>query len=317
MTELRHLLRSNLKFKHLQMLVAISDRLHIGRVAEHMHLSQPAISKSLAELESIVGAQLFERTSSGLVETSQGAVFAQYARMALAQVARLGDDLQAAQLGKAGTIHIGTVSAASRLVFVAIELFKRQSPSTTVRLEEGLMESLVERLRLGELDLVIVRVDTVADRSGLILEPIYDDAVVAVAAPDSPLASQPDLRWADLANHPWVLPPPDTFSRRRYEDALRQHGVGLPKDLVETASFLAMIMLTRERHGVCAMSEGLARYFERIGVFAILPLAAVSMRSAVGMVRLEERQHRPATELFAKCFTQAVRLELPERSLIP
>ena len=93
MAELRHLLRSNLKFKHLQLIVAISDRLHIGRVAEHLHLSQPAVSKSLAEFESIVDAQLFERRSSGLVETPQGKVFVRYARQALAQVGRLGDAL--------------------------------------------------------------------------------------------------------------------------------------------------------------------------------------------------------------------------------
>ena len=317
MGELRQLLRSNLKFKHLNLLVAISERLHIGRVAEHLHLSQPAISKSLAELESIVGAQLFERTSSGLIETPAGKAFVQYAREALAQLSRLDDDLQAAQRGQAGTIEVGAVSACLRPVSLTIELLKRRSPSTTVRLEEALMEVLIERLRLGALDLAIVRVETLPDRNGLEIVPVYEDAVVVVTSPHSPLAKLPHLTWAELEGHPWVLPPPDTFSRRRYEDALRQNGLPLPTDLVETASFLSMLMLTRERNGICAMSEGLARYCERLGLFCVLPLPAVSMHSSVGIVRLEGRRRRPAALLFAECFRQAARNELPERSLIP
>jgi len=111
--QLSRLLRSNVKFRHLQLIVSISERLHIGRVAEHLSLSQPAVSKSLAEIESIVGSQLFERTPSGLIETREGKVFAEYAREALAQLGRLGDDLEAAQLGHAGTIVVGSVVAVS------------------------------------------------------------------------------------------------------------------------------------------------------------------------------------------------------------
>ena len=131
MSELRQLLRSNLKFKHLQLLVAISERLHIGRVAEHLSLSQPAVSKTLAELESLIGAQLFERTPGGLIETPEGKVFVRYAREALAHVGRVGEDLEAAKLGHAGRIHVGSVTAASRLVPLTIELLKQRSPHTT------------------------------------------------------------------------------------------------------------------------------------------------------------------------------------------
>lgn len=296
--------------------MAISEHLHIGRVAEHLSLSQPAVSKALAEIESLVGAQLFERTPSGVIETPQGKLFVQYAREALAQVGRLGDDLEAAKLGHAGTIHVGSVTAASRLVPLTIELLKQRSPHTTVRLDEGLMEPLIHGLRLGELDIVIVRVDTIPDPAGLALESVYQDAVVLVTTPGSPVLSERNLTWNALAKYPWVLPPPDSSSRRRYDEALRQHGLGLPEDLVETGSFLAMLTLTRERGGICGMSEALARYCQRLEVLEILPLPPLTLGSPVGIARLEGRRQRPAALLFSECFKQAVQTELPERLVI-
>jgi DNA-binding transcriptional LysR family regulator len=314
--QLSRLLRSNLKFKHLQLLVSISERLHIGRVAEHLSLSQPAVSKSLAEIESIVGSQLFERTPSGLIETPEGKVFVLYARAALAQLGRLGDDLEAAHLGHAGTIQVGSVTAGSRLVPLAIELLKQRSPNTTVRLDEGLMEPLIHGLRLGELDLVIARVDTIPDPTGLALESVYQDSIVLVTAPGSSVLSQRKLTWSSLAQYPWVLPPPDSASRRRYDEALRQHGVGLPKDLVETGSFLAMLTLTRERSGICGMSEALARYCQRLGMLEILPLPPLALGSPVGIARLAGRRQRPAALLFSECFKEAVQMALPDRLVI-
>src|SRR5215470_1853489 len=97
--DLGQLLRSNTKFKHLRIVVAISERSHIGRVAELMHLSQPAVSKSLAEIESLLGVRLFDRTPSGLVETPQGKIFVEFAREMLSRSGRLGEELAALQLG--------------------------------------------------------------------------------------------------------------------------------------------------------------------------------------------------------------------------
>ncbi|MEI7784854.1 MAG: LysR substrate-binding domain-containing protein [Betaproteobacteria bacterium] len=304
-------MRSNTKFKHLQLVVAISERLHIGRVAEFLHLSQPAVSKSLAEIESLIGAQLFERTPSGLVETAQGSLFVRYARETLAQLGRVADDLAAARSGLAGTIHIGSMITASLLVPLSVKLLKERSPNTTVRIEDGLIEPLMEKLDLGQLDLVIVRLDTIPNPTGLLLETLYQDAVVVVAAPDSQLVQQPNLQWQQLGALPWVLPPPGTSSRRRYEDAIRQHGMEAPKDLVETASFLSMVTLTRERQGLCLLPEALARYFEKAGLVSILALPSVTLGSPIGIARMQDRRERPGVTLFAECFREAVRTELP------
>ena len=138
-----------------------------------------------------------------------------------------------------------------------------------------------------------------------------------VTTPDSPVLSEPNLTWSALAKYPWVLPPPDSESRRRYVEALRQNGIGLPSDRVETGSFLAMLTLTRERSGICGMSQTLARYCQRLGLLEILPLPPLTQGSAVGIARLEGRRQRRAAQLFSECFKEAVQRELPDRLVIP
>ncbi|MBK9609376.1 MAG: LysR family transcriptional regulator [Betaproteobacteria bacterium] len=309
MRELSQLLRSNTKFKHLQLVVAVSDRLHIGKVAEQMHLSQPTVSKTLAEIESLVGVRLFERTPAGLVETPQGKAFTQFAREMLVRIGRMGEGVSAAQLGYAGTVTVGAqISGTAVLVPMAVKLLKQKSPGTTVRLDDGLIEPLMEKLRFGESDLVIGRVDAIQDTTGIAVETLYQDVVVAVAAPKAAVARKRRLEWLDLADCPWILPPPESSARRRIDDEARQLGLPIPKDLVETGSFLAMLMLLRERDCVCLFPEHLAKYCEAALLVKVLPLPPIHMGSPIGIARLEGRRPRPAIALFMECLREASKL---------
>lgn len=308
MAELAHLLRSNAKFKHLQLLAAIGDMLHVGQVADRLHLSQPAVSKALAELESLVGAKLFQRTSRGLVATEQGKLFVQFARETLARLDRLAEDSMDAQLGLGGTIHVGSLTTATALLVpLSIGLLKQSAPTTTVRIDDGLMEPLLERLRLGELDLVIGRLDAVPEVTGLALESLYLDEVVAVVSYDSPLAQQRDISWSRLAEHPWTLPPAGSFVRSRFDELSRQSGMPRPRDVVETSSFLAMVTLLRERGAVCLMSSALAHYCERVQLARVLSLSPVHLNAPVGIIRIEGRRERPGVAHFSECLRLAAR----------
>jgi DNA-binding transcriptional LysR family regulator len=303
--ELTHLLRSNVKLKHLQFIVAISDQLHLGRGAERLHVSQPTASKTLAELESLVGARLFERTPAGLAPTAQGRVFVEFAREMLSRTTRLGEELAAAQLGFAGTVSIGAQIGAAMLVPLAIKILKDQSPRTTVRVDDGLIEPLIEKLRVGRCDLVVGRLDSILDGAGIAVEPLYEDAVVVVTSPESRLARKPRLAWRDLADCSWVLPPQESFARDRFNRAAADMGLRAPEDLVETSSFLAIITLLRERDCVGVLSEGVARFAEASSLASVLPLPAINIGSSIGIVHLEGRDQGPNTALFMQCLREA------------
>jgi DNA-binding transcriptional LysR family regulator len=311
--ELTHLLRSQVKLKHLQFIVAISEQLHIGRVAEQMHLSQPTASKTLAEIESLVGARLFDRTSTGLVQTAQGKVFVEFAREMLSRMMRLGQELAAAQLGFAGTVSVGAQLGAAMVVPLAIKILKEESPRTTVRLDAGLMEPLIEKLRLGEYDMVVGRLDSIVDATGITLEPLYDDAVMIVASPKSTLARKRNLQWSDLAGHPWVLPPQESLARSSFNRAAVEVGLQTAEDLVETGSFLALITLVRERDSLAVLSESVARFCEASSLLKVLPLPAIRIGNPVGIARLEGREPGPSVALFTRCLREAATRTREER----
>lgn len=302
------LLRSNTKLKHLQLVAAISEHLHLGKVAGLMHLSQPTVSKNLAEVESLIGARLFERTPAGLVPTAQGKVFAEFAREMLSRVGRMEDEIASIGRGLSGTVNVGAqIAGTAVLVPLSVKLPKERAPRITVRLDDALVEPLMRNLRLGASDLVICRVDAIPDTTGLAIETLYQDAIVPVTGFDAPIARKRRLEWTDLAPYPWILPPAESSARRRQDGAMRKLGLPPPEDLVETGAFLSMLTLLRERQCVCLLPERLARYCESASLLRILPLPVISLGSSIGIARLRDRRPTPGVGMFIECLREAAK----------
>ena len=95
MAQIDRVLRSNLKLRHLQMLVALDQFRHLGRAAEFLSVTQPAVSKTLAEIESMFGLPLFERSTRGTEPTAAGASVVRFARSVLAGFDRTRDEIAA------------------------------------------------------------------------------------------------------------------------------------------------------------------------------------------------------------------------------
>lgn len=308
MSKLKRLLRSNLKLKHLQLLIALDDLRHVGKVAELMHLTQPGISKALAEMESLIGARLFERSSRSTDPTHQGRQLILFARETLCQLDRVATELEAIESGSMGTVHIGSMMTANALLLPrGISLLKQRSVNATVRVDDGLIENLVERLLLGQLDLLIGRLDAIKNPVGLEFEPLYLDAVVVVSGPSHPLAQRQNLSWRDFDGEAWVLPPPDSAARSRFDQQLTMSGLSPLRDLVETGSFLSLVTLLRERRALAILSESLARYFQQLGVLLILDAPQVHAGTSIGFARVAGRRDSPPTELLCDCIRQAAR----------
>ena len=109
MAQIDRVLRSNLKLRHLQMLVALDQFHHLGRAAEFLSLTQPAVSKTLAEIESLFGLPLFERSTRGTQPTAAGASVVRFARSVLAGYERTRDEIAAEASGASGRTSVGAM----------------------------------------------------------------------------------------------------------------------------------------------------------------------------------------------------------------
>lgn len=292
------LLRSNLKLRHLQLLVTLDQIRHLGRTAEVLSLSSPAVSKSLAEIERMIGFTLFVRSTRGTEPTSHGTVVVEFARRVLADYARAQSDLDAVSAGSIGRAHVGAmVATIPALLVPAIEAMKRKAPRSTVLIEEDDLKGLFRRLRLGELDFLVGRLDPAYAASDIAMEELYSEPSCCVVHASHAFAHRGDVALPELADANWVIPQPWATMRPRVELMFRVAGLALPIDVIETASFLAMLTTLRVRKAVAIMPRSVASAFEDEVLLKILPLEVPFVMAPIGIISLEGQEFSPAATL--------------------
>lgn len=237
MAELDWYLKINVKARHLRLLVTIDTYRNLTQVAEVTHVSVPAVSKSLGELERGLGLTLFERTTHGIVPTPYGECLIRHARAILTILHQASDDLKALNSGTAGKVHIGMLPAsASVLLPQALKLLKQRSPGTNVMVSEGTTALLLPELWQGQLDLVVGRLPPIDTLGSFEEKELIEEPVILMTGSHHPLARKKTLKWSDLRPYPWILPPPGSILRDPLERTLEAHDVPLTNNYIETLS---------------------------------------------------------------------------------
>lgn len=224
-----------IKFRHLEAFVAIAREKRLKTAAKQLNLTQPAISKSLKDLEDILGVRLMQRDRSGVELTPEGKIFMQFAEQST--VALTQGLHKIAALNEAGgeTLRIGVLPAvAGQLLPAAVARFRGISRHTTVRIEEGPHNHLADMLRAGDLDLAIGRLADREMMEGLSFAALYSETVVAVVAPDHP--KRHVTRLEEIMEE-LILYPPDTAAIRPFMARLMlSQGLPLFANRIETVS---------------------------------------------------------------------------------
>ncbi|BEP96018.1 pca operon transcription factor PcaQ [Acidovorax sp. A79] len=305
MAKIDRVLRSNLKLRHLQMLVALDQFRHLGRAAEFLSVTQPAVSKTLAEIERMFGLPLFERSTRGTEPTAAGASVVRFARSVLAGYDRTRDEIAAEASGAVGRTSVGAMVAATPVLLAqAVELLKARSRRTTVLIDEGDLTRLLPKLRLGELDLFVGRLEPGYASPDLETEALYGDPMVAVAHPTHPLARKRKVGWAEVAAQPCVLPPPWASLRVKLEQQFFAHGLHPPQDIIESASFLSQISFVQQRGAVAFMARTVGRHYAAQGLVAVLALPVPVDLPPVGLITLRGQRPTPTTGLLVECLRE-------------
>ena len=306
MAQLDWYIRANLKPKHLQLLVALDDLRNLGRVANSLNVSHPAVSLALTDLEKGLGLKLFERTPRGVVPNSYGECLIRHARVMLATLAEARDELHALQSGASGKIAVGALPAVTPgLMPQSLLLLKRDAPHMRVVVQEGPMDTLLPELRRNSLDLVVGRLVR-RDLGGDLAEETLDEgAVVLVVAGNHPLAKKKKLSWPQLADYPWVLPPVGSLQREPLDNALQQNGCALPANFIETLSVHVVTGYLQSSNAIGSLSHVAAHHYIKTGMLARLPLTLPEPQRPIGMMWSRHKPLSPAVEAFMDCLRRA------------
>lgn len=273
-----------LKLRHLQVLAALESAGTVTAAAKAMHMTQPALSHWLSDMEDLVGTPLFVRGRT-LELTEAGRALWRYACRVLGDTARTGEEIEAVKGGVAGHLHIGTIlSAAPVLLPRAIAALHQRSPKVQIELVEGLLEPLMERVERREIDLIIGPLDVRASRSGLCTEWLMTDTFSVVARRGHPLAALPAPRWEDTDGYPWILPPPGTLSRVRLDQAVADAGMAPPKPAVETSSLVALLSMLQDRDYIATLASSVAHMYEQLNLIRIVRMPSRLEFGPIGML---------------------------------
>lgn len=289
------LLNGRLKLRHLVLVVAIADQGSVLRAAEHLRLAQPAVTRSLREVEHILGVELFTRGPRGVTPTMFGDAFVEHARTVLAELRRAGERISGLADGEVGTVTIGTLLAGSNVLLPrAIAALKKDRPGITVIVQEATFDAQVPRLLDGEIDLILGRLNPIGDLRGLRQITLYGEPVRLVARHGHPARSRAGLTLADLLDYPWVLPLEQTALRAELEQVFRAEGLEPPGDLVECTSVLTVRTLVRDTDMIAALPQLVARTDDDI---APLPVPLETVRRQVGVTLPAHRAPTPSARL--------------------
>lgn len=296
-TSIDRVLRSNLKLKHLQLLVALDQLRHLGRTAEFLSVSQPAVSKMLSEIERMFDVILFERSTKGTEPTPTGQTVIRFARHVIAEYEKTSDALKLAESGAEGRVNVGAmVVAIPGVLTEAIRLFKQDMPAAKVQVEEGDLTRLLPRLRMGELDLIVGRLEPGYAAPDLHTEVLFKDGMCLICGIKNPIAGKKKLSWVDLQTQRWVMPPPWATSRTKLHQLFYKNRLDPPADCVETASLLVTLTQMQSVNAIGFVASNVAKYLQSQGLALILPVKLNIDLPPIGIMTLAGKYKSPTEQ---------------------
>ena len=213
--------------------LAVLEHGTIGRAADALHISQPALTKSIHRLEEQLQVQLFERGPRGMAPTIYGECLRQHALSLSVGLGQALMDIKALRAGSSGTVTIAMPPIIAETALPkAIAQLSVECPNLRVHIiarSAGLITSLLE----GEFDFILTTPAEEQPVRELELRPLYRDRLMIVARAGHPVTAMKYPSPRDLQNFTWILPEPHNYHRTRLDRAFEAEGIAPPQPAIE------------------------------------------------------------------------------------
>jgi len=293
------LINSRIKFRHLYTFIEVARQKSVVRAAEILNVSQPAVTKTIRELEEALGVAVFEREGRGIRITRYGEVFLRHAGAALTALRQGMDSVSQELFDSAPPVRIGALPTVStRIMPRAMMLFLAEKTGSRVKIVTGDNSVLMEQLRVGDLDLVVGRLASPEKMAGLSFEHLYSEQVVFIVRPGHPLLDGRRSIFEGLADYPVLMPTRGSIIRPSVEQFLIANGVATLPVQVETISDAFGRVFVRSSEAVWIISAGVVAGDVADGTLATLPIDTSETRGPVGLtIRADSNPSAPLSIL--------------------
>jgi DNA-binding transcriptional LysR family regulator len=293
-------MRRRLRLRDLDILMAVIQAGSMGKATERLNLSQPAISKAIADLERALGVRLLDRSRQGVEATPYGHALSRRAIAVFDELRQGVEDIEFLSDPTAGEIRIGTTEAiAPAIVMPVIDRLTQQYPRMAFHVVTGdtgaggLYPQLAER----KIELLMSRIPgPVADEYSA--EILFHDTLVVAVGASSPLTRRRKIALADLLGEPWFLFPADSYFGTLQAGAFRSYGLAPPRATVWTASPSLRSELFATGRFLTVLTGFSLRLPRRRPTLAALPVDLSKTRMPIAIITLKNRSLSPLAQLF-------------------
>lgn len=246
--------RRRLKLRQLEILLAVADTGSMAKAAARLAVTQPAISRAIADAEQTLGVPLFERSTQGVNPTQYGHALLKRGIAAFDEIDQGMKDIEFLADPTSGELRIGTPAGISEgIVLATINKMWRQYPRVGFHVSIAADSAMLDQLRERKFEVGFERSAEMVGEEDIEAEVLYEEPLIVVAGVDNPWLRRRKIELAELMNEPWTWPPPGSSYDLLVRQAFRASGLEPPRpaiygglhnlriNLAATGPFLAVV----------------------------------------------------------------------------
>jgi len=297
-----------LKLHDLHVLLTVAELGSMGKAAERLAVSQPSVSKAIADMEHAIGVRLLDRTPKGVETTAYGRALLRRGMGAFDELRQGIKDIEALADPSAGEVRVGCPEAiAAGLMSAVIARFSQQHPRVLVSVTAANnMSHEFRLLRDRNVDFLLGALAQPFAQDDLHAEVLYQDRSFILSGNKHRLARRRRIALAELVDEPWLLPRESVFSAY-LTSAFEASGLPIPKLGVRSYSVAQRISLLTTNRFILAESGSTLRFNAAQFPIKVLPVDFVSRPWPVGIVTLKNRTVSPVVQTFLECVRAVAR----------
>jgi DNA-binding transcriptional LysR family regulator len=285
----------NVTIRQLRVFATVARHLNFARASEELHLTAPAVSMQIRELEGQVGLPLFDRRGRKVSLTMPGEYFLVHARRVLGSLRDAEDLIDRLKQAQTGSLALGMLSTAKYFLPRLLTGFLAQHPGVEVKLTEGNRQTLVESLQRNELDLAVMgrppkELDTRA-------EPFAQHPLGVVSSARHPLAKLARVPVDALADQPFIIRETGSGTRIAMEQYFKEHRISPPR-IMEMASNETIKQAVIANMGLSFLSLHTLSLEFQSGLLRVLQLPGLPMTRHWHLVRAAAKTLSPLASAF-------------------
>jgi DNA-binding transcriptional LysR family regulator len=296
-----HRARRRLKLRQLEIVLAVADTGSMAKAATQLAVTQPAISRAIADAEHTLGVSLFDRSTQGVEPTQYGRALVKRGIAAFDEIDQGVKDIEFLADPTAGELRIGTGAGLSEgIVLAVINRLSRQYPRVVFHVVIATGSTLFDQLRERNIEIGFDRLGG-AGEDDIDLEVLYDEPLVVVAGVDNPWVRRRKIKLAELVNEPWTWPPAGSSYDSLVVDAFRASGLEPPRPAIYTHAVNLRISLAATSPVLAVVAAAVTSIPGKYPSIRKLPVELPTTHREVHLITLKKRTLSPLAQRFIDC----------------